>query len=66
MNGTAEDMLKYGGESVIKWMHRICQLTWKEERVTGNWMEAVIIPIHKGKGDIKRVKASFCWQCLKT
>ena len=41
----------YGGDSVIEWMHKICQMAWEEEKVPGDWTEAVIIPIYKGKGD---------------
>ena len=51
VDGITAEMLKYGGESVVEWMHRICQLAWEEERVPGDWTEAVIIPIYKGKGD---------------
>ena len=51
VDGISAEMLKYGGESIIEWMHRICQLAWEQERVPGDWTEAVIIPIYKGKGD---------------
>ena len=51
VDGITAEMLKYGGESVIEWMHRICQMAWEEEKVPDDWTKAVIIPVYKGKGE---------------
>ena len=51
VDGITAEMLKYGGESVIEWMHRVCQMAWEEGRVPDDWTKAVIIPVYKGKGD---------------
>ena len=50
MDGITAEMLKYGGEAVIDWMHLICNLAWKQGVVPGDWVKAIIVPLYKGKG----------------
>ncbi len=42
-------MLKCGGDVVIKWMVKICQMAW-EGGVPADWIKAIIVPVYKGKG----------------
>ena len=53
VDGITTEMLKFGGEMVVKWMHLICSLAWKKGIVPDDWIKAIIIPIYKGKGDRK-------------
>ena len=50
-DGISAEMLKYGGDSVVDWMHLICRLAWKDGEVPGDWTKAAIVPVYKGKGD---------------
>ena len=50
VDGITAEMLKYGGEAIVDWMHRICALAWNEGKVPGDWTKAIIIPVYKGKG----------------
>jgi len=50
VDGLTAEMLKYGGGAVIGWMHKICDLAWKEGRVPSDWTKAIIVPVYKGKG----------------
>ena len=50
VDGITAEMLKYGGETVIEWMHKICGMAWEEGRVPGDWTKAIIVPVYKGKG----------------
>ena len=53
VDGITAEMLKYGGEMVVKWMHLICTLAWEKGIVPDDWIKAIIVPIYKGKGDRK-------------
>jgi len=50
VDGITAEMLKFGGEVVIDWMHVICNLAWKQGAVPGDWVKAIMVPIYKGKG----------------
>jgi len=50
VDGLTAEILKYGGGAVIEWMHKICDLAWKEGRVPSDWTKAIIVPVYKGKG----------------
>ena len=51
VDGITSEMLQYGGESVIEWLTRVCNVCFMEGRVPKDWQRAVIIPFYKGKGD---------------
>ena len=50
VDGITAEMLRFGGEVVIDWMHLICNLAWKQGIVPKDWMKAIMVPIYKGKG----------------
>ena len=45
------EMLKYGGESFIEWLTRVCNVCFMEGRVPKGWQRTAIVPFFKGKGD---------------
>ncbi len=44
------EMLKAGGDTMVKILHRLFTRVWKEEKVPEDWTRAIIVPLHK-KGD---------------
>lgn len=38
-------------ETVSQFMHRICELAWKEEKVPEDWTKVIVIPVYKGEGE---------------
>ena len=52
-----EELLKHGGEKLAKVMHEIVFETWNKEAMPDEWLEGVIVPLHK-KGD-KLVRENF-------
>ena len=45
------EMIKAGGESLVKWLLRIFNVCWRERKVPQDWQDACLVPIYKGKGD---------------
>ena len=50
IDGITAEMLKFGGEVVIDWMHLICNSAWEQGVVPEEWMRAIMVPVYKGKG----------------
>ena len=50
VDGITAEMLKFGGEVVIDWMHLICSMAWKQGVVPDDWVKAILVPVYKGKG----------------
>ncbi|XP_014475534.1 PREDICTED: uncharacterized protein LOC106744909 [Dinoponera quadriceps] len=46
-NGISPELMKYGGEVVVKWMIKICQQAWNTQKIPKDWEKNIIIPIHK-------------------
>ncbi len=44
------ELVKYGGNVVVEWVIMIYDLAWKQE-VLDEWRSAVIVPLHKDKGN---------------
>ncbi len=44
------EMLKYGGEALAQWLHRVITAVWRNGRSPADWKRALIVPILK-KGD---------------
>ena len=51
VDGVTGEMLRFGGEVVSRWLWTICKVAWEKGVVPEEWMNAVIVPIYKGKGD---------------
>ncbi|CAF0787582.1 unnamed protein product [Rotaria sp. Silwood1] len=49
-DGITADLLKAGGEPVIKWLHEMFSDVWKQEKMVEEWNLAVLIKLFK-KGD---------------
>ncbi|CAF3322583.1 unnamed protein product [Rotaria socialis] len=47
------DILKAGGEPVIKWLHEMFTDMWENEQVVKEWSSATLIRLYKNKGDKK-------------
>ena len=41
------EFIKYGGKELIKYITKICQRAWNENRIPNEWRKNIIIPIHK-------------------
>ena len=56
VDGITSEMLKHGCECLLEWLRRVCNACILEEKVPNDWMRAIIVPIHKGKGDTSECK----------
>ena len=43
-------MKKGGGDRVVNWIWRLCNLNFESGLVPEDWRSAVIVPLYKGKG----------------
>ena len=43
------EMIKGGGNRVVDWIWRLCNMAFESGVVLEDWRSAVIIPLHKGK-----------------
>ena len=41
------EMIKYGGEPVVREMHQICRAAFKEGRTPEEWKKCIITVLHK-------------------
>ena len=44
-------MIKGGGNRVVDWIWRLCNIAFESGVVPEDWKSAVIIPLYKGKGE---------------
>ena len=56
IDGITSEMLRYGGESVIEWLTRVCVACLAEGKVLVEWKRAIVLPIYKGKVDQNECK----------
>ena len=52
MCGIQGDVLKAGGEIIVKWFHEVCNMVWRTGVAPMDWRSAIIVPMHK-KGSRK-------------
>ena len=52
-DGIVGEMLKSGEDVVCKWLSRIFNICWERGEVPRDWRAAVVLPVYKGKGDMK-------------
>ena len=53
--GIQGEMVKAGGDTVVRWLHLIFNMVWKTGKAPEDWQKAVIVAIHK-KGSKKLCK----------
>ncbi len=51
IDGISPEMVKRVRDAVVEWMTMICDLAWRQGVVPDEWKKAVIVPLHKGKGN---------------
>ena len=51
-DGIRAELIKYGGETVVRELTKLCNSIWTAGRVPEEWKEGIIIPIPK-KGDLR-------------
>ena len=47
-------MLKAGSESALKGLHRLLCSVWNSGVIPSDWKRGIVVPIWKGKGDIRK------------
>ena len=52
-DGCAVECLKSGGVNIILWMVRLMNLCFHAGKVPEDWTNACIVPLYKGKGDMR-------------
>ena len=45
------EIIKGGGDRVVDWSWRVCNIAFESGVVPEDWRSAVIIPLYKGKGE---------------
>ena len=56
IDGITGEMLKYGGEALVKWITKLCKLCMAEGKVPNDWVRAIVVPFYKGKGERSECK----------
>ena len=49
---TLEMVLALGEEGIVCMLRRIMDAIWKEKRIPNDWLESILVPIFKNKGNI--------------
>ena len=50
------EMIKVGGDKVVDWIWRLCNMVFESGVGPEDWRSAVIIPLYKGKGERNECK----------
>ena len=45
------EMIKGGGDRVVDWIWRLCNMAFENGVVPEDWRSAVIVPLYKSKGE---------------
>ena len=51
-----EEMVKGGGDVVVDWIWKLCNLAFESDVVPEDLSSTVIVPLHKGKGEMIKCK----------
>ena len=51
-DGISAELLKLGGDTVVRWLLHLATVVWEEERVPEDWVKQLTIPLHK-KGSMQ-------------
>ena len=57
VDGITSEMLECGGECLLEWLKRVCNACVLEKKIPNDWMQAIIVPIYKGKDDRSKCKS---------
>ena len=44
-------MIKSGGDRMVDWIWRLCNMEFESSVVPEDWRSVVIVPLYKGKGE---------------
>ena len=47
----SQDIIKGGGNRVVKWIWRLCNMVLESGVMPEEWRSAVIVPLYMGKGE---------------
>ena len=50
------EIVKGGGDVVVDWIWKLCNMTFESGVVHEDLRSAVIVPLHKGKGEMIKCK----------
>ena len=50
------EMIKGGGDMVVDWIWRLCNMAFENGIMPEDWRSAVIVPLCKGKGERNECK----------
>ena len=50
------EMIKGGGDRVVDWIWRLCNMAFESDTVPGDWSSAVIVALYKGKEERNECK----------
>ena len=45
------ETIEAGGDRVVDWIWRLCNMTFESAVVPGDWRSAMIVPLYKDKGE---------------
>ena len=45
------EMIKGGGDKVVDWIWKLCNMAFESDVVFEDWRSGVIVPLYKGKGE---------------
>ena len=57
------EMIKGGGDRVVDWIWRLCNMAFESGVVPEYWRSAVIVPLYNGKGERTECK-TYTGICL--
>ena len=51
MDEITREMIKGGGERVVDWIWRLCNMSFESDAVPEDWRSVMVVPLYKGKGE---------------